>query len=62
MIPDPDQVEISNRKMPTGPKEIFLPFKADEDGVPPMPAFNDGYKVVVLSRVKGPSGTRGTPK
>jgi 2-oxoglutarate ferredoxin oxidoreductase subunit alpha len=61
-IPDHEKIEIINRKRPQGPKEDFLPFKAEADGVPPMPSFNDGYKVVVISQVKGPSGKRGTPQ
>ena len=58
-IPDPDQVEIVNRKRPTVPMEKFIPFEAEEDGVPPMPDFNTGYKVPVISQCKGPYGTRG---
>ncbi len=58
-IPDPNQLEIVNRKRPTVPMEEFIPFQAEEDGVPPMPDFNTGYKVPVISQCKGPYGTRG---
>jgi 2-oxoglutarate ferredoxin oxidoreductase subunit alpha len=61
-IPDPDELEIVNRKKPTVPMEEFIPFQAEEDGVPPMPAFNTGYKIPVISQAKGPYGTRGTAK
>jgi len=61
-IPDPDQLEIVGRKKPTVPMEEFIPFQAEEDGVPPMPAFNTGYKIPVISQAKGPYGTRGTAK
>ena len=61
-IPDPDQLEIVSRKKPTVPMEEFIPFQAEEDGVPPMPAFNTGYKIPVISQAKGPYGTRGTAK
>ena len=61
-IPDSDQLEIVSRKKPTVPMEEFIPFQAEEDGVPPMPAFNTGYKIPVISQAKGPYGTRGTAK
>ena len=61
-IPDPDELEIVGRKKPTVPMEEFIPFQAGEDGVPPMPAFNTGYKIPVISQAKGPYGTRGTAK
>jgi len=61
-IPDPDQLEIVGRKKPTVPMEEIIPFQAEEDGVPPMPAFNTGYKIPVISQAKGPYGTRGTAK
>ncbi len=58
-IPDPEGIEIVNRKRPTVPPDEFIPFQAEEDGVPPMPDFNTGYKVPVISQCKGPQGTRG---
>lgn len=42
-IPEPDEIEIENRKKPEVPLEDFLPFKPDEKGVPPMPEFGEGY-------------------
>ncbi len=43
VIPPEDELVIVNRKKPTGPKEDYLPFKADEDLVPPMAVFGEGY-------------------
>ncbi len=57
-LPDPCDIEIINRKPPLAPPEEFLPFRADSDGVPPMPAFNDGYNLLVISQVKSERGDR----
>ncbi len=46
VIPDAEEIEVVNRKKTTVPPSEFLPFKADADGVPPMPAFGDGYHVL----------------
>jgi len=46
VIPDPNEITIVNRKRPTVPPEEFLPFRADKTGVPPMPAFGEGYKTL----------------
>jgi len=43
VIPEPAQIEILNRKKPEVPPGQFLPFKPDANGVPPMPAFGEGY-------------------
>ena len=50
------------RKKPTVPMEEFIPFQAGEDDVPPMPAFNTGYKIPVISQAKSLSGNRGNAK
>ena len=46
VIPDPDEIKIVNRKKPTVSPEKYLPFKADETGIPPMPTFGEGYKTL----------------
>jgi 2-oxoglutarate ferredoxin oxidoreductase subunit alpha len=43
VIPPEDEIEIVNRKKPTVPPEEYLPFRADEDLVPPMATFGEGY-------------------
>lgn len=44
------------RKQPTCPPEDFLPYKADEDGVPPMPAFGSGYRWHVTGLIHDETG------
>jgi len=43
VIPSQDKIGIVNRKKPTGPREEYLPFKPDDDLVPPMACFGEGY-------------------
>ncbi len=40
----PDQVTTARRPAPTVPPAEFLPKAAGPDGVPPLPAFGDGYR------------------
>ncbi len=43
-IPEPESIKIANRKKPTvPPSNKFTPFKPDEDLVPPMAVFGEGY-------------------
>jgi len=43
-IPEPDSIKIVNRKKPTSPpNNAFAPFKPDQDLVPPMAVFGEGY-------------------
>lgn len=44
VIPPPEEIKIVNRKKPTMPPEKYLPFKPDEDLVPPMACFGEGYR------------------
>jgi 2-oxoglutarate ferredoxin oxidoreductase subunit alpha len=46
VIPEPGAIEIENRKRPDVPPEEFLPFKADANGVPPLPDFGEGYRIL----------------
>jgi len=46
VIPKYDKIKIINRKTPKVPPEEYLPFKAEEDGVPPMSKIGDGYRVL----------------
>jgi len=41
----PDKVDVRARKMPEEGPETFLPYKAEPDGVSPMPPFGAGYKM-----------------
>ena len=40
----PDQVHTVDRKRPTVAPDQWIPYRADEDDVPPMAAFGDGYR------------------
>lgn len=44
VIPPADQIEVVERKWYEGPKEKYLPYKLDKDGVPFMVKAGDGYK------------------
>jgi 2-oxoglutarate ferredoxin oxidoreductase subunit alpha len=44
VIPPPDKIRIVNRKKPTVPREKYLPFKPDDNLVPPMACFGEGYR------------------
>lgn len=47
VIPKENEVEIINRKKADCPVEEYLPFKADDDLIPPMAVAGDGYKIHV---------------
>jgi 2-oxoglutarate ferredoxin oxidoreductase subunit alpha len=43
-IPKPESIKVVNRKKPTTlPNDKFAPFKPDDDLVPPMAVFGQGY-------------------
>lgn len=44
VIPEPDKIRVINRKKPKVPPSEYKPFKPDEDLVPPMACFGEGYK------------------
>ena len=43
----PEKTEIIARSMPEEDPATFLPYKADPDGTSDMPAFGDGYKLLI---------------
>jgi 2-oxoglutarate ferredoxin oxidoreductase subunit alpha len=47
IIPPADEIDVVPRKYYDGPKESFLPFKANSDMVPPMVKAGDGYNIHV---------------
>ncbi|MGB5218219.1 MAG: 2-oxoacid:acceptor oxidoreductase subunit alpha [Smithella sp.] len=47
VIPREDEIEIINRPKPTVPREEYLPYKADADGIAPMATCGDGYRIHV---------------
>jgi 2-oxoglutarate ferredoxin oxidoreductase subunit alpha len=40
----PESVEVEDRLRPSGDPDVFWPKVAPADGVPPLPAFGDGYR------------------
>ncbi len=44
VIPDEKDLKLENRKSPTVDPEDYLPFKADDDLVPPMAVFGSKYQ------------------
>ena len=55
-ISAPEDIEVINRKKPTVPPEEYLPFKPDEDGVPPMANFGEGYRYHITGLVHNYKG------
>lgn len=63
-IPAQESLTIVNRKKPALPPGEFLPYKPEADGVPPMPAYGDGYRFHVTGLAHDytgfPSGANST--
>jgi len=55
-IPPSEEVEIINRKKPSVPPDEYLPFKPDQDGVPPMANFGEGYRYHITGLVHNHEG------
>jgi 2-oxoglutarate ferredoxin oxidoreductase subunit alpha len=50
------ELEVLDRKKPSGPPENYLPFKADEDGIAPLASYGSDYVFHVSSSMHGPNG------
>jgi 2-oxoglutarate ferredoxin oxidoreductase subunit alpha len=46
VIPEPDAIEIVRRNKPDVPPKEFIPFKAGKNGIPPLPDFGEGYRIL----------------
>lgn len=46
VIPDAQNIEIINRQKPSVPPGEFIPFRAEKNGVPPLPEFGEGYRII----------------
>ncbi len=56
-IPNPDEIEVVERKLPANEDEAKLPFGDPHgDGVPPMPIFGRGYRTYVTGLTHDESG------
>ncbi len=49
VIREPPEVSIVNRKKPKVPRDKYKPYEPEEDLVPPMACFGEGYRVLVES-------------
>jgi 2-oxoglutarate ferredoxin oxidoreductase subunit alpha len=55
-IPEEDTITIVNRKLYDGDPEKYLPYKADEDLIPPMALAGDGCKVHMTGLIHDEGG------
>ncbi len=55
-IPTIEEIEIINRKKPVTDKKSFIPFKADDDLVPPMASFGSGYRYHITGLIHNEKG------
>lgn len=55
-LPDPSEIEVIDRKRPDCSSEEYLPYKAEEDLVPPMADFGTGYRYHVTGLVHDETG------
>jgi len=56
LLAEPGEIEVINRKKPSNPPDEYLPYKPDNDLVPPMAAFGEGYNVIVESLIHDERG------
>ncbi len=56
LLAEPGEVEVINRKKPSTPPDEYLPYKPDNDLVPPMATFGEGYNVIVESLIHDERG------
>ncbi|MCQ1529863.1 2-oxoacid:acceptor oxidoreductase subunit alpha [Lutispora saccharofermentans] len=55
-LPDISELEIISRKRPSVSKDAYKPYKADEDLIPPMANFGEGYRYHVTGLVHDETG------
>lgn len=55
-LPNYDEVQKPQRKLPTGPKEDYKAYRPDEDLIPPMAEFGTGYHYHVTGLVHDETG------
>jgi 2-oxoglutarate ferredoxin oxidoreductase subunit alpha len=55
-LPLPGEIEIVERKAPSGTPAAYLPFKPDADGVAPLAAYGSDYVFHVTSSMHGTDG------
>jgi len=55
-LPLPGEIELVERKAPSGASSAYLPFKPDADGIAPLAAFGGEYVFHVTSSMHGADG------
>lgn len=55
-LPDISEIEVINRKKPTVSREEYLPYKADDDLIPPMACYGEGYRFHVTGLAHDETG------
>lgn len=55
-LPNPGELPVVNRKKPPAGLKTYDPYRPDEDGVPPMANFCEGYRYHVTGLVHDESG------
>jgi 2-oxoglutarate/2-oxoacid ferredoxin oxidoreductase subunit alpha len=45
VIPQADEIQVVDRKKPSGPRQKYLPYRPEADGVAPMAVAGEGYRV-----------------
>lgn len=55
-VPDPEEIELINRKKPAMNKEQYIPYKAEEDLIPAMADFGSGYRYHVTGLIHNEKG------
>lgn len=56
VLPDQESIKIINRKKPTLPPEEYFPYEPDEDGVPKMASYGEGYRFHVTGLAHDKTG------
>lgn len=56
VLPRAEELEIIERKKPGSKPQDYRPYRSDEDGVPPMANFGDGYRYHVTGLVHDERG------
>ena len=56
LIRDPKSVKVVSRKKPKCKPDVYKPYKADSDLIPPMAVFGEGYRVLVESLIHDERG------
>ncbi len=47
VIPPPEEIKTTERKKPSGPPDEYIPFKPNDQLIPPMASFGEGYNIHV---------------